>query len=113
MTPLAPVLLATTALLGGFLLAPAQAHDIYSEWKIPGTEHSCCSDRDCYPVEAKFENGHWHAQRREDGVWLTIPDQAVLKDGATADGKAHLCAPPPYSPEDTRIYCFRPPWSGG
>jgi hypothetical protein len=104
------------ALLGGLLLACipqiARSHDIYSDWKQPGTGMSCCNAVDCYPTEARFEQGQWFALRREDQRWLAIPDRLVLTDGATPDGKAHLCAPAPLAEEDLRIYCFRPPAMG-
>lgn len=95
----------------------ARAHDQYQDWRQPRTGISCCSGHaeygDCYPTEAKFENGVWFAQRREDNLWLAIPPEKVLTDGATPDGKAHLCAPKPQSAEDFRVYCFRPQYSGG
>jgi hypothetical protein len=112
MTPRAVLIIASLA--AGFLLAligHAKSHDIYMDWKTD-TGMSCCNDGDCYPTEAKFERGQWYALRREDQRWLAIPDKAVLKDGSTPDGKAHLCAPAPITEEDMRIYCFRPPAMG-
>lgn len=112
------MLIATGLLAGAFLLVlsgVAAAHDIYRDWRSPKSGGSCCSGGetgDCYVAPARFENGQWYAQRREDNRWLAIPDNVILKDGATADGNAHLCAPAPLAEEDTRVYCFRPPLNG-
>lgn len=96
--------LAVLLLLG----LPAQAHDIYTDWKQPGTNKSCCSGGphtgDCYPTQAKWKDGHWTALRREDGQFIPIPDKALL---LPIDENAHLCAPPAGDP-----YCFRPPVMG-
>lgn len=111
--------LVTTGLVAGFLLALsglARSHDIYSDWKKPGTALSCCNGGptgDCYDTQARFEHGQWFALRREDNRELPIPPEAIMTDGATPDGKAHLCAPAPLSKDDTRIYCFRAPYTGG
>lgn len=43
---------------------PARGHDIYRDWKRPGSGISCCSARDCYATPAKFERGSWYALRR-------------------------------------------------
>lgn len=110
------------AVTGGLFIACipklARSHDIYMDWKQPETGMSCCNGEtderrgDCYDTEAKFEHGQWYALRREDQRWLAVPDKVILKDGATPDGKAHLCAPAPITEEDLRVYCFRPPAMG-
>lgn len=92
---------------------PAHGHDQYSTWKIPGTARSCCDDRDCYATESKNVGGTWYALRREDKRWLAVPPEAILTDGATPDGNAHLCAPAPLTEDDNRVYCFRPAYTGG
>jgi hypothetical protein len=76
-----------------------QLHDrFYRTWMRPDMPHvSCCSDKDCYPTKARFVNGHWQALRREDGVWLDVPDEKVERNRDNPDGQAHLCAPPPES----------------
>lgn len=40
-------------LAAALLAAPAmaEAHDIYADWKIPGTNTSCCHDKDCRPTD--------------------------------------------------------------
>jgi hypothetical protein len=88
----------------------ALAHENYSDWKRPDTQTSCCSDKDCYPTRAEFRAGRWFAKRREDGKWLPVPSHLILKDQASEDGNAHICAPPP-SDLDI-IYCFVIPNSG-
>lgn len=79
-------LLVSAAIVAAFLL-PAQAHDIYTDWKRPDTGTSCCSSWDCYPTEAQFKGGTWFALRREDRKWIAVPDHLILKNEITQDGK--------------------------
>lgn len=91
----------------------AQLHNqFYAQWQRPGNKGSCCNDRDCYPTKAKFEDGKWWAQRREDGKWLPVPREVYDPDNPqmvqSPDGQPHLCAPPPNVagyPIDF-IFCF-------
>jgi hypothetical protein len=103
--------LVLVALAAVFLLVgEVRAHDIYTQWRMPDSGTSCCSNHDCYATDAEFKGGTWFAKRREDGRWLVVPSNKILKNQHTDDGKAHLCAPPP-SPADI-VYCFKPPEFG-
>lgn len=80
----------------------------YSTWMMPDNPSmSCCNKSDCYPTEARFQNGHWSARRREDGKWLHVPDKKVERNRDNPDGRAHLCAPPPGgSWAEGTVFCF-------
>jgi hypothetical protein len=81
----------------------------YATWYMPDQpSKSCCNKADCYPTEAKFENGRWYAQRREDGKFIPIPPKKVEHNRDNPDGRNHVCMPPPTAqsyPPDT-IFCF-------
>ena len=77
------------ALLVTSVLAPAVAHDLYSDWRQPGGRRSCCSDGDCRPTRAyRSDDGSWHAWNGSD--WLLVPTRRVLSI-ASPDGRSHLC----------------------
>ena len=73
----------TTALVGGmmaFAVVPKaeethhRFHDSdYRHWKQPGSDISCCSDRDCAPVTAELRKGQWFALRQSE--WIAVPDE--------------------------------------
>lgn len=82
----------------------------YSTWMMPDhPKSSCCNKADCYPTEAKFENGNWYGKRREDGKWLLIPPKKVEQLRDMPDTRAHMCAPRPddlrFMGKDT-VFCF-------
>jgi hypothetical protein len=88
----------------------AQLHEkFYSTWMRPDNPQiSCCHREDCYPAEAKHENGTWYAKRREDGKWLSIPEEKIERKKDMPDQRSHLCAPPPgksWYPEN-HVFCF-------
>jgi hypothetical protein len=81
----------------------------YSTWFMPDEPtKSCCNKADCYPTSARFQNGQWWAQRREDHEWLPIPWNKVEQNRDNPDGRSHLCAPAPntaaYPP--LTVFCF-------
>jgi hypothetical protein len=81
----------------------------YETWMRPDMPHvSCCNLKDCYATAAKFENGRWRAQRREDGKWLTIPESKIERNRDMPDGRAHLCAATPHgeSSYENGVICF-------
>jgi hypothetical protein len=86
-------------------------HKFYATWMMPDNpKKSCCNKADCYPTEARFQDGQWFAQRREDGKFLRIPALKVEQTRDSPDGRNHLCAPPPYTgyhPPDA-VFCFKP-----
>jgi hypothetical protein len=82
---------------------------LYATWRMPDPPHvSCCNDGDCYPTEARFENGQWFAKRREDGKFIFVPPHKIERHRDNPDGRNHVCMPPPsaveYSPGT--IFCF-------
>lgn len=81
----------------------------YSTWMRPDAPNmSCCNLKDCYPTAARYENGRWQAQRREDGKWLTVPDSKIERHRDMPDGRAHLCAPTPHGESlyENGVICF-------
>jgi hypothetical protein len=89
--------------------ADAVLHEkFYSTWDRPDQPGvSCCSKADCYPTEARLIGGQWHAKRREDGKWLTVPSKKVERNREMPVG-AHLCAPPPANESvyENGVICF-------
>jgi hypothetical protein len=95
----------------------AQHHDVYKEWKQPGTQSSCCNEKktvdgyitgDCYPTVAEIRAATWWA-KRDNGVWVEIPDDRIVREmnpDPTGEG-AHLCW------NYGQVLCFRPPNTGG
>jgi hypothetical protein len=83
----------------------------YSTWME--TDHpnvSCCSKDDCYPTEARpGVNTQWAARRREDGLWIDVPDEKVERVRQPPDGRAHVCMPKAGTYAWNPIYCFAPP----
>lgn len=70
-------------------LPPARAHDIYLDWKVPGTAVSCCDRRDCRPTRARMTDREtWEAWDGER--WVDIPPNRVLRM-RSPDGRSHLC----------------------
>jgi hypothetical protein len=97
----------------------------YRHWKQPGTDLSCCSDRDCAPVKAELRDGRWWALRRSEwfdvqddqgrgqrlasrnSEWVAVPDEKIIwVSNPTVEG-GHLC----YS--NGMVICFVPPNTGG
>jgi hypothetical protein len=89
----------------------AQLHDTFYQNlirpDIPGARPgSCCGNMDCYPTRAEFKQGQWWALRREDKQWIPVPNERVIKNEVSPDGRAHLCATLYFT------YCFIPEPSG-
>lgn len=79
----------------------------YQGWYMPDKPtQSCCSGRDCYPVEITYRDGRVYAKRREDGKWLHIPQAKIETKRDSPDGRNHLCAPPPNPMHSDAVYCF-------
>jgi hypothetical protein len=45
----------------------------YHHWKQPGSDISCCSDRDCAPGTAELRKGQRFALRQNE--WIAVPDE--------------------------------------
>lgn len=93
----------------------ADAHEtFYRHLKRPDIEGalpgSCCGKHDCYATPARYVNGQWQALRREDQVWIVVPEERVVTReeelALRPDHQAVLCALPTFT------YCFVPPQSG-
>ena len=123
----------TATLFASIVCAASSAEEIghkefhdshYRHWKQPGTELSCCSDKDCGPVVAEWREGRWFALREAEGFapadwlgseqwvplrrseWIPIPEDKIIQvPNPTVEG-AHLC----YS---GAVVCFVPPNTGG
>lgn len=87
----------------GLFVTRPRAHDIYSDWAVPGhPSMSCCHDRDCVPTRAYMgDDGRWRAWH--DGAWLTVPGAAVLPPDLAGDGRSHICVTPAGG-----VRCFSP-----
>ena len=93
----------------------ASAHEMFYrhlsrpdiEGAYPG---SCCNNHDCYVTAARYRNGQWEALRREDRVWIEIPENKIVtREDELArrpDHQAVLCALPHV------LYCFVAPQTG-
>lgn len=80
----------------------------YKHLMIPGTQRSCCNDRDCRPVPHRVTlkgvevqaNGHWF-----------IPPKHRTMTKVTPDGGAHLCSVPNYDGSEY-VFCAILPFNG-
>lgn len=100
-------------LLLGSVITPAHSqHEhhsaagrFYKTWMMPDLPTvSCCNENDCYATEARKVGNRWEAKRREDGKWLSVPDEKIERNRDNPDGQNHLCAPPPMMGD--KVYCF-------
>lgn len=82
-------------------------HDkFYADWRVPNAGEpriaSCCNKHDCYPTKITFDpyQRKWLALRREDSVWVTIPDdrleQKQTDEQPSPDHQSHACIRPPH-----------------
>jgi hypothetical protein len=79
----------------------------YSTWMRPDhPDLSCCGQYDCYPTEARNEDGVWFAKRREDGEWIRVPPEKIEHNRDSPDGRSHLCAPGPERVYLVDVFCF-------
>lgn len=96
----------------------ARAHEHYSDWKVPGTQGSCCNERvekdghetgDCEVARFEVREGNWYVYIRQLERWLPVPESTLLReknpDPSGIDG--HVCWNPARS-----IVCARPPTGG-
>lgn len=75
--------------------------DPYTNWKIPGTDYSCCSNMDCAPADFRVGKNGYEAYMIDK--WVEIPERIVLRDYHSPDGMGHLCAR-----KDGTLLCFAP-----
>jgi len=71
---------------------------------------SCCSMKDCYPVQVRHENGQLYFLRREDQKWVLVPAEIIEQNAPqpreSPDGLSHVCAPPPGTSRGDIAFCF-------
>lgn len=88
--------------------------DKYRHWMQPGGLASCCNEKktvdgrttgDCYPTKARVVDGGWVALR-DDGVWIEIPDDRIIRERNPGSEDGHLCY------NYGRVLCFVPPDTG-
>ena len=96
----------------------AEAHDAlawsdperdawFRSLKMPGSNASCCSLKDCDVTDARQEaDGSWSALVA--GEWLAVPPDKVLASPLSIDGSAYICA----SQYSGTVLCFIPPIPG-
>lgn len=74
----------------------------YKNWQRPDNPAvSCCSNHDCYPVEAQFKDGHWFVKQRENGKWLWVDPKKIEHGRDNPDGRNHACISPM-----GHVFCF-------
>ena len=57
----------------------------------PGTDESCCDNKDCGPADYKFDgDGNLFMRRFQETKWWPIPKEKIMYRN-TPDGDAHLC----------------------
>jgi hypothetical protein len=79
-------------LFAGVALAHEPGHP-HADWlrslAIPGTGESCCDDRDCHAVDYRRTAKGYEVLHL--GVWLPVPDAAVLRRKDNPFGKPVAC----------------------
>jgi hypothetical protein len=85
-------------------------HDGYLLWMQPPKPGvSCCSDKDCFPVDARYDEKRKMWQAKIEGEWRDIPPEIILDpkkpENATPDGSSHAC----WDQNTKELLCFREP----
>ncbi len=86
-------------------------HRFYVTWNIPNDgkprKQSCCNRQDCYPTQIKNVGGTYFALRRENQVWVPVPDSKIEHNQSDPrefpDGRNHVCMAPPQ--DGIKVYC--------
>lgn len=98
--------------------------DFYRHWMQPGVSPpaSCCNARiekdgletgDCEPTRAELRASEtdgvvrWHAWLRQQGRYIEVPDDKIIRERNPSGQDAHLCS------ALGRVLCFSPPDTGG
>jgi hypothetical protein len=93
-------------------------HYLYNGIMRPDTKNSsCCSNRDCAPTEARWDNVRQRWTALKYGKWVDIPPSKIVPREQVPDGlgaEPHLCAPPPSASliEGDEVFCFIEPGGG-
>jgi hypothetical protein len=117
------IIITGVIIVGFFSLAYAQHihppqdealhYQFYNTWLQPNgknpRQRSCCNKLDCYPTSIRLRGGHWEGRRREDGKWVTIPNEYLeeLQDDPreSPDGQSHMCAARPNPFSGDIVFC--------
>jgi len=103
----------------GHIQGHAKYHDVYKDWKQPGTGYSCCDARivfksgefvgHCYPTPHRLVDGHWQAKLspEDGGEWINVPEHLILheKNPDPSGVTGHLC----WNHYTHEVLCDRPP----
>jgi hypothetical protein len=118
---LALCLAASCALSGAGLTAQTRdGHDAFHSWyqglRSPEGD-SCCNEKDCHPVDARYVEGapaEWMLEIRIGGRWVRVPPQRILPQ-PSPDGGVHACYsdPAPFMTETTPGLVIRCVVTGG
>lgn len=88
-------------------------HEYYRHWKTTDG-NSCCSNRDCKPVELRVTNAG--VQIFAEERWVDVPKEKI-RPYISPDGRGHACIIPPFNlqsgsplPLEKRILCVVGPW---
>jgi len=84
------------AVLLGAISCAAVAHEPghpHADWfrglTVPGTGEACCDERDCHAVEFRGTTQGYEVLHL--GVWLPVPDSAVVQRKDNPTGRAVAC----------------------
>lgn len=80
---------ALLAAASGAVGEPARAHDWYTGLVSPAGE-SCCTDRDCQPVDHRYAPRSGRLEVAIEGTWVAVDPRAILPV-ASPDNSAHAC----------------------
>ena len=61
----------------------------YSKLKVPGTDTSCCSDKDCRPVDYRVRSDGAY-EFKVAGYWIKVDNKRIVRE-LTPDGGSHWC----------------------
>jgi hypothetical protein len=70
--------------------AANERRDWFDSLRQPGSGKSCCDIADCVRTDADWRNGGWWVEMR--GHWVPVPPSAIVRDTASIDGSAYVCA---------------------
>jgi hypothetical protein len=98
-------------------LAHGTYHHLYEGMMRPDVKtSSCCSEQDCAPTEARWDNVRKRWSALKYGEWVEVPQSKIVARDKVPDGlraEPHLCAPPPsksYGKDE--VFCFIEPGGG-
>lgn len=85
-------------------------HHWYSKLMRPDVPNSsCCSNRDCTQVQARFSAKGWEFLK--GSRWVVVPPEKINKE-ESFDTQAHACWTPWTTDTDEPILCFVMPGAG-